>query len=81
MEIRSSARKHGVPDADIEHVVDNALAVFVITGSRGDEAEMFVGFNRDATRVLEVLVIFGESGQLLAIHADTARAIYLRRLP
>jgi hypothetical protein len=81
MEIRSSARKHGVADADIEHVVVNPLAVFAITGSRGDEAEMYVGFNKDATSVLEVLVIFGESEEPLAIHADTARATYLRRLP
>lgn len=81
MEIRSSALKHGIPEADIEHVLDHPLAVFAITGSSGDEAEMYVGFNRDATSVLEVLVIFGETDEPIAIHADTARATYLRRLP
>jgi hypothetical protein len=81
MEIRPSARKHDVPDADMKHVVENALAVFPITGSGGDEAEMHVGFNCEATTVIEVLVVFAASKEPLIIHADTARATYLRRLP
>lgn len=81
MDIGASARKHDVLDADILHVVGNPLAVFPITGSGGDEAEMHVGFNRAATAVLEVLVIFGASDEPLIVHADTARATYLRRLP
>lgn len=81
MNMRASARKHGVPDADILHVVEHPLAVFPITGSAGNEAEMHVGFNRDATSVLEVLVVYGTSDEPLIVHADTARATYLRRLP
>lgn len=42
---------------------------------------MHVGFNREATTVIEVLVVFAESKEPLIIHADTARAAYLRRLP
>ena len=81
MEIGPSALKHGVPEADIVHVVEHPLAIFPITGSRGDEAEMYVGLNLDATSVLEILVIPGESDEALVIHADTARAAYLRKLP
>lgn len=81
MKISSSARRHGVPDEDIAHVVERPLAIFPITGSHGDEAEMYVGFNRDATLVLEVLVLASDPDELVVVHADTARATYLRRLP
>lgn len=81
MRIATSARKHGVHDADVEHVVAHPLAVFVITGSGGDEAEAHVGLDRDAASVLEVLVVAVASDELPAAHADAARATYLRTLP
>lgn len=74
MEIRPSARKHGVSDDDIRHAIDNAA----ITRPEQPDFTMLIG--PDATaRLLEVGVIETDD-QDYVIHAMTARSRYLSML-
>ncbi len=76
MEIRPSARKHGISDDDIRHAIDNAVAA--ITRPEQPDFTMLIG--PDATaRLLEVGVIETDN-QDYVIHAMTARSKYLSML-
>ena len=76
MEIRPSARKHGISDDDIRHAIDNAIAA--ITRPEQRDFTMLIG--PDATaRLLEVGVIETDD-QDYVIHAMTARSKYLSML-
>ncbi len=72
MEIRPSARKHGISD-DIRHAVNNAIAA--ITQPEQPEFTMLIGSSADA-ELLEVGVI-ETYDQDYVIHAMPARAKYL----
>ena len=76
VEIRPSARKHGISDDDIRHAIDNAIAA--ITRPEQPDFTMLIG--PDATaRLLEVGVLETDD-QDYVIHAMTARTEYLSML-
>lgn len=77
MEIHESARRHGVPDDDVVHAVDNALAV----EDAGEDPDrwLFIGPDR-AGNLLEVVVLVTEERQLV-IHAMAMRPKFRRLLP
>lgn len=73
MEIRPSARKHGIPDDDIRHAIDNAIAA--ITRTEQPDVTMVIGPDTTA-RLLEVGIIETDD-QDYVIHAMRARTKYL----
>ncbi len=54
VEILPSARKHGIPDDDIRHAIDNAMAA--ITRPEQPDFTMLIGSDT-TTRILEIGVI------------------------
>jgi hypothetical protein len=76
VEIHSSARKHGVDEEDIEHAIDNAMAI----DDQDDDTRLYLGPARNAG-LLEVATLVGEDGSELVIHAMTLRPNYRRLLP
>lgn len=70
--IASSARKHGIADADMIHAFDNPVLVDHID----DGFTMFIGGDR-AGNTLEVGVIDSSGGPII-VHAMAARPHYLR---
>lgn len=75
MEIRPSARKHGIADGDIEHALAHAMAI----EDEDDDTRLYIGPSRSAD-LLEVVTIVRDDGSELAIHAMTMRAKYQRLL-
>lgn len=57
MEIFASARKHGVPDEDIDHAVEHAMSV----GEQDDGKVLYLGPDR-AANLLEVVSVVREDG-------------------
>ncbi len=77
MEVRPAARKHGVADEDIRHVVDNALAV----EDAGEDPDRWLVIGPDnAGNLLEVVVLVTDDDRVLVIHAMRMRAKYWRLL-
>jgi len=76
VEIHPSARKHGVADEDIEHAIDNAMAI----DDQDDDVRLYLGPARNAD-LLEVGTIIRSDGTELAIHAMRLRPKYHRLLP
>jgi hypothetical protein len=73
VEIRSSARKHGISDDDIRHAINNAIAA--ITRPEQPEFSMLIAPTANAV-LLEICVIDTED-QDDVIHAMSARDKYL----
>jgi hypothetical protein len=73
VEIRPSARKHGISKDDIRHAIDNAIAA--ITRPEQPEFTMLIGPDTNA-RLLEVGIIETDD-QDYVIHAMPARDKYL----
>ncbi len=73
MEILPSARKHGISDDDIRHVVNNAVAA--ITTAHQPDFTMLIGPDASA-RLLEVGVLAADDNDYV-IHAMRARDKYL----
>jgi hypothetical protein len=73
VEIRPSARKHGISDDDVRHAIDNAIAA--ITRPEQPEFTMLIGPDTNA-RLLEVGIIETDD-QDYVIHAMSARDKYL----
>jgi hypothetical protein len=73
IEIHSSARKHGIADADIRHAVACALH----TGEIGDDPirVLYLGPSR-AMNILEIVTIVRAAQPELAIHAMAMRSKY-----
>ena len=77
MEIHPSARRHGVDEADIFHVIANSIAVEDL----GDVPDRWLVTGPDrAANLLEVIVLVTADGDELVIHAMPPRAIYRRLL-
>ncbi len=66
MEIRPSARKHGVADEDIHHVLDHSLREVEL-----DEYRWLVLPDR-AANIIELIVLITDQGQARAINARRA---------
>jgi hypothetical protein len=71
VEIYASARRHGIPDEDIEHAVDHAL----VSGEQDDDKVLHLGPDR-AGNLLEVVSVLRDDGSEIAIHAMRMRAKY-----
>jgi hypothetical protein len=76
VEIHESARKHGAADEDIEHAVEQAMAIY----DQDDDTRLYLGPGRSA-EMLEVVTIVRDDGTELAIHAMPMRQAYQRLLP
>ena len=76
MEIHPSARKHGIADEDIEHAIENAMAI----DDQEDDVRLYLGAARNAD-LLEVGTIIRTDGTELAIHAMRMRPKYRELLP
>jgi hypothetical protein len=76
VEIHPSARKHGIPDEDIEHATTHAMAI----DDQDDDTRLYLGPGRDA-KLLEIVTIARRDGAELVIHAMAMRAKYRRLLP
>ncbi len=81
MEIHRSARKHGIADEDIEHVVANALAALDEANDEGINQVLYLGWNRAGTTLIEVVVLHFDDGRDMAIHAMKMQPRYRRYLP
>jgi hypothetical protein len=71
-----SARKHGIADEDIEHAINNAMAI----DDQDDDVRLYLGPARNAD-LLEVGTIIRDNGTELAIQAMRVRPTYRRLLP
>jgi hypothetical protein len=69
--VLASARKHGVPDADMLHAYRHPIRVFDLGG-----LTMLVGAD-DSGRMLEVGVAVGDGVEFI-VHAMPAREKFLR---
>ena len=81
MEIHRSAHRHGIDDADIEHVVANALATLGEENEEGINQVLYLGFNRAGDTLLEVVVLHFDDGRDMAIHAMRMQSQYEQYLP
>ena len=76
LEIHPSARKHGIPDADIEHAVNHAMSI-----DDGDnQTRLYLGAAQNA-ELLEVVTVVRGVRSELAIHAMKMAPKYRRLLP
>jgi hypothetical protein len=75
VEIHESARKHAIPDEDIRHAVDHAVAVAEL----GDGRTLHLGPDR-AENFLELIVQERIGMPPLVIHAMRMRSQYQRYL-
>lgn len=74
--IHQSARKHGVPDADVEHAVSHAMSI----DDRDNDTRLYLGPARNA-ELLEIAVIVHDDRSVTAIHAMKMRPKFRRLLP
>lgn len=81
MESRDSARRHGIADPDIRHVIDNAVAAGPVeTNVDQIHGVLYIGPDRTGRR-LEVITVDDVDDGKVAIHAMKLRRTYERYLP
>ena len=80
MQIRESARKHGVADDDIRHAVEHPTAREELDAPGDEQRVLWLGPDR-AGNLLEIIVVVFEDGAELAVHAMKMRPMYRRVLP
>lgn len=80
VEIHQSARRHGIDDATIQHVVDHAIVV-VDLDEHDDPPKLLVIGPDGAGNLLEVIVLVLADDRLLAIHAMPLRPTFHELLP
>jgi N-acetylmuramic acid 6-phosphate (MurNAc-6-P) etherase len=73
VEIADDARKHGVPDSDIEYAVCNVIRIL----NQGDR-DLYIGADTTG-RLLEVVVL-DDDGEPVAIHAVPLRSKFYQQL-
>jgi len=71
LDVYASARRHGIADKDIEHVVQHAL----IAAEDEEGKVLYLGPDR-AGNLIEVVSVIREDGSVLIIHAMPMRRIY-----
>lgn len=74
MEILPSARKHGIPDDDIRHAFENAVASITVPDQ--PDFSMIIGPG-ETGRLLEIGVLADDDNDYV-IHAMPARPKYLK---
>lgn len=77
VQIRGSAREHGIADDDIQHAFENAIT-FVQGDFRGDQQLLIIGPARDGT-LLELVAYPAEDPNRI-VHADRLRSKYYQHL-
>lgn len=80
VEIRRSARRHGIRNADIEHAVDHAVVVVDLDAESDPPKVLAIGPDR-AGNLLEVILLDLAADELLAIHAMPLRRAFHDLLP
>lgn len=80
MEIHDSARRHGIDDETIQHVVDHAIVVVDVEEHDDPPKLLVIGPDR-AGNLLEVVVLELADERLLAIHAMPLRPTFHQLLP
>jgi hypothetical protein len=81
MEIRDSARRHGIADPDIHHAIDNAVAAGPVeTNVDQIDGVLYIGPDRTG-RMLEVITVEDIDDGEVAIYAMKLRTTYERYLP
>lgn len=73
MEVRASARKHGIEDADIEHAWANAIRL-VEYDYQGEDRLLVIGPDRHGRMLELVAVPVGSPTRI--IHADRLRPVF-----
>jgi len=76
VDIYKSARKHGVSDEDINHVLDNALVVL-----EDEESKVLYLGPDHAGNLLEVVSVSRQNGTEIVIHAMPMQDRYRSLLP
>ena len=80
MEIRDSARRHGISDSDIRHAIDNAVAVGPVeTNVDHIDGALYIGPDRTG-RMLEVITVDDLDDGEVVIHSMKLRKAYERYL-
>ncbi|MFP5219253.1 MAG: toxin [Actinomycetes bacterium] len=80
MKVHSSARKHGVEEADAVQAAEWPLWIEPLGDDGPPHRELRLGFDTGA-RLLETVVLISEDGTELVIHAMPCRKKYLDLLP
>ena len=78
MEIRDSARKHGIADEDIEHAVRHYIYTAALEAETVDRF-LYIGPDT-AGNLLEVAVLEPSDGSQTVVHAMKLRRRYEERL-
>ena len=81
MEVHRSARRHGIEDADMEYVVGHPLTTLDEDNDNGIQQVLYLGWNRAADALLEVVVLHFDDGRDLIIHAMKMQPRYEQYLP
>jgi len=81
VEVHRPARRHGIDEADMEHVVAHALEVLDEDNDEGIIQTLYLGWNRAGDTLLEVVVLHFDDGRDMAIHAMKMQPRYTRYLP
>jgi hypothetical protein len=74
--IYSSARKHGIADADIEHAIRNAMSI----DDQDDDLRLYLGPTRNANLIEVATVVRGPRVEAV-VHAMEMRPKYRQFLP
>jgi len=77
VEVHESARRHGIADEDIDHAVDNALAI----EDAGEDPDRWLVLGPDRAGNLLEVVVLATDERHIAIHAMPMRPRYRRLLP
>ena len=80
MEIRRSARKHGVDDETIADAVDHAIVVVDLEPDADPPRALAIGPDR-AGNLLEIIWLEFENGPAIVIHAMALRRAFYSLLP
>ena len=75
--IVSTARRHGVSDAEIKHALANVWSVAPDQGAWG--LDMYLGPGADGA-AYEVGVAYDDEGHLIVVHAMPMRPMYEQQL-
>jgi hypothetical protein len=76
VEIRASARKHGISDDDIRHAINNAI----VSITRPDQPDFTMLIGPDARVALIEVGVLETDDQDYVIHAMAAREKYLKMI-
>ncbi len=76
VEIRASARKHGISDDDIRHAINNAI----VSITRPDQPDFTMLIGPDARAAMIEVGVLETDDQDYVIHAMVAREKYLNMI-